>query len=89
MGLQGEGLRRGMQSQCISCIDEGLVSVMLQPVCERSLMLNLCQVVLDSVSLEVFPDLSDVVIPAGLSHADLLPEHWRTGYRYCSWEIVS
>lgn len=40
MGLQGEDFSRGMQSQCISCIDEGLVSVVLQLVCERSLMQN-------------------------------------------------
>lgn len=32
VGLQGEGLSRGMQSQCLSCV-EGLVSVVLQPVC--------------------------------------------------------
>lgn len=69
MELQREGLSRGMQSQCISCIDEGLVSIMLQLVWERSLMQNLCQLILDSMSSEVFPDLSDVVILAGLSHA--------------------
>lgn len=83
MGLQGEDLSRGMQSQCISCSDEGLVSVVLQLVCERSLQ-NLCQVVLDSVSAEVCPDLSDVISP-GLSHAGILARAsdmfrcWTTG----------
>lgn len=43
---------------------------MLQLVCERSLLQNLCHVILDSVSSELFLDLSDVVVPAGLSHAD-------------------
>lgn len=42
---------------------------MLQLVWERSLMQNLCQLILDSMSSEVFPDLSDVVVLAGLSHA--------------------
>lgn len=41
MGLQGEGLSRRVQRQCISYIDEDLVSVMVQLLCERSLMQNL------------------------------------------------
>lgn len=83
MGLQGEGLTRGMQCQCVSCMDGGSVSLMLQLGCERSLMP--CQLVLGSGSSEVFPDLSDVVIPAGLSHADTIARasdgfrSWTTG----------
>lgn len=35
-------------------------------------MQNLCQVILDSVNSEVFPDLNNNVILAGLSHAGAL-----------------
>lgn len=44
-----------------------------------------CQLVLGSGSSEVFPDLSDVVIPAGLSHAGTIARasdgfrSWTTG----------
>lgn len=55
MGLQvkGEGLSWVIQSECLSYIDEGLVTIMLLLVHDWSFLQNLCQMAL---------------IPAGLSH---------------------